>query len=367
MRTLFSLVLLSGASSVASAQSFQLLATVSPPGSISNPANWQAVKRFDFAAPGAPAVPATDIPASQLFDPAGIGFRSATDLFIGNRHGNVLGAGSISRFTLSDDGDTVTPNGNFTAPGMIGVHDIAFSPVTGELFAAAVNNGIFRFRFEGGVPVPNGQFAAGIPMRGVAVHPNGRFVYATSFSNIVRVFRIELDNTVTPLAPVPLPAASNLHFFAVHPDGAQLYIGDIDANRVYRLRMALGGELQLIESVASPGAIDIAFSPDAQEMFVGNHYGGGISRFTFDALNNTWTPGGFIATPGMGAFAIYTPTDRPCFPDFNGDGNLDPDDLSDYIACYFTQPCASADYNADGSADPDDLADYIADYFNGCV
>ncbi len=58
--------------------------------------------------------------------------------------------------------------------------------------------------------------------------------------------------------------------------------------------------------------------------------------------------------------------DPPCAPDFNGDGNLDPDDLADYIACYFTQPCPQADYSGDGNIDPDDLADYIAAYFGGC-
>lgn len=63
-------------------------------------------------------------------------------------------------------------------------------------------------------------------------------------------------------------------------------------------------------------------------------------------------------------------TDCPppaCRADFNGDGNLDPDDLADYIACYFTAPpCPLADYSGDGSTDPDDLSDYIADFFAGC-
>ncbi len=56
-----------------------------------------------------------------------------------------------------------------------------------------------------------------------------------------------------------------------------------------------------------------------------------------------------------------------CLSDFNGDGSLDPDDLSDYIACYFsTPPCAQADMNGDQSIDPDDLSDYIAAFFTGC-
>ncbi len=54
----------------------------------------------------------------------------------------------------------------------------------------------------------------------------------------------------------------------------------------------------------------------------------------------------------------------PCPADFNRDGNIDPDDLSDYIACFFSPvPCPAADINFDGNIDPDDLSDYIALFF----
>ncbi|MBL8757045.1 MAG: beta-propeller fold lactonase family protein [Phycisphaerae bacterium] len=349
------------------AQSFQLIVTVSPPGSNTNPAFWQPVKRFEFAAPGADPVALDDIPANQVADPAGAAFRTERELFIGNRHGNVLGMGSISRFTLSADGQTVTPSGTITAPGMIGVHEVALSPTTGELFATTVNNGIFRFTFDDdGNALPNGSFAGGQPFRGVAVHPNGRFVYATSFSSIIRVFRLDGGTGVTELPAIAVPNAINLHYFVVHPNGEHLYVCDIVANRVTRYRMGLAGELQFLGSFASPAAIDAAFSPDAAELFVGNHFGGGITRYQLDQGTQEFASTGFISTSSMGGFAIYTPRARPCFPDFNGDGNLDPDDLSDYIACYFTPPCPQSDYNADGNTDPDDLSDYIADYFFGC-
>ncbi len=65
-------------------------------------------------------------------------------------------------------------------------------------------------------------------------------------------------------------------------------------------------------------------------------------------------------------FPVPTPPPS-CLADFNHDGNLDPDDLSDYIACYFsTPPCDQADFNDDGNTDPDDLSDYIGSYFGGC-
>ncbi|MGD9691009.1 MAG: hypothetical protein AB7K52_11780 [Phycisphaerales bacterium] len=67
--------------------------------------------------------------------------------------------------------------------------------------------------------------------------------------------------------------------------------------------------------------------------------------------------------------AVALTIDRPfiCAADFNGDGSLDPDDLGDYINCYFSQPpCPMADFNADGNVDPDDLGDFINAYFTGC-
>jgi len=66
----------------------------------------------------------------------------------------------------------------------------------------------------------------------------------------------------------------------------------------------------------------------------------------------------------------YERADQPvntCAPDFNGDGNLDPDDLADYIGAFFSEPPgAGSDFNGDSLTDPDDLADYIGAFFAGC-
>ncbi len=74
------------------------------------------------------------------------------------------------------------------------------------------------------------------------------------------------------------------------------------------------------------------------------------------------------AEVGFGSTAVLlTPAPPACAADFNHDGSLDPDDLGDYINCYFsTPPCEQADTNADGSVDPDDLGDFINLYFAGC-
>ncbi len=69
------------------------------------------------------------------------------------------------------------------------------------------------------------------------------------------------------------------------------------------------------------------------------------------------TTGTVIIAPGFAC---------SCRPDFNRDGNLDPDDISDYIACFFqTPPCPQGDYDRSGFTDPDDLSTYISDFFGG--
>jgi hypothetical protein len=60
-----------------------------------------------------------------------------------------------------------------------------------------------------------------------------------------------------------------------------------------------------------------------------------------------------------------------CRADFNEDGSRDPDDLADFITCFFLDVqfpgvCGDADFNTDRFRDPDDLADFITAFFLGC-
>ncbi|MGD9688447.1 MAG: reprolysin-like metallopeptidase [Phycisphaerales bacterium] len=79
-------------------------------------------------------------------------------------------------------------------------------------------------------------------------------------------------------------------------------------------------------------------------------------------------PTGQIFFNISGPFALLP----ACPADFNADGSVDPDDLGDFINCYFGSPqppmlpCPGADFNADGSVNPDDLGDFVNAYFGGC-
>lgn len=56
-----------------------------------------------------------------------------------------------------------------------------------------------------------------------------------------------------------------------------------------------------------------------------------------------------------------------CAADFTLDGEINADDLAEYINCFFASPsCAEAEMNGDGAVNADDLGDFINAYFAGC-
>ncbi len=91
-----------------------------------------------------------------------------------------------------------------------------------------------------------------------------------------------------------------------------------------------------------------------------------VDRFQISTFRPGFFYGFNLWEAGFDNLRIEVDTPATCAADFNSDGNLDPDDLADYIACYFLPPCDGADFSGDGNVDPDDLADYIAAYFAGC-
>jgi len=76
----------------------------------------------------------------------------------------------------------------------------------------------------------------------------------------------------------------------------------------------------------------------------------------------------FTALAANGIKQVFRVTGAPLCPaDFDQSGYRSPDDLADYIACYFLSPPGErADFDGNGIVDPDDLADFVVSYFIGC-
>jgi len=90
-----------------------------------------------------------------------------------------------------------------------------------------------------------------------------------------------------------------------------------------------------------------------------------VSPFRATYAGRDW--GARTNGPTAGTVRVNLRTGALCPADFDGDSQLTPDDLADYIACFFSiPPCSQADFSGDGGVDPDDLADFITAFFGGC-
>jgi WD40 repeat protein len=274
---------------------FELFVTQSPPGpQNTDPANWSGVLQFHLTANGGVLNPGGGIDKTNLDDPAGLGFRPATsELFVGNRWGN-SSPSSISRFIYDPVTRRLIPNGTITGNSLFGVHQITFSPVTGEMFAANFGNGVSRFTFDtNGTALANGVIGSG-SMRGVAVSPDGLRLYASSVSSVIRQFDL---TTGAELAGVIVPSGvGGLHFFQVQ--AGRLYVAAPSDNCVYCYLIGTNDDLTLVDAITNTlAAIAVTLSPDGQDMFVSGHKTSDlIYRFAHNPQNDTWTDMGTVDT-----------------------------------------------------------------------
>lgn len=250
-----------------------------------DPATWQGVLQFQVTGDGAPLVPGTGLAKTQLHDPVALAFRGS-ELFVSERHGNNSAdgvAGSIARFTYDQATHALTAHGSITGNGLAGVHQIAFSPTTGEIFAANVNGPISRFNADG---TGNGTIPSG-PVRGVWVSPDGARLFATSPDTQIHQYEIA---TGTELAAVTVGGTgTQLHFFAQR--GAhELYVCGLSDNAIHRFAMADDGTLTFVEDIAADSPIGVAFSADGLEMFAPGHRDSDLlDRFRYDPATDKWT------------------------------------------------------------------------------
>lgn len=286
---------------------FLLAAAESPPGW--NPAYNGGVLLFDLEGTGPldglPSIPGR--PTTFLNDPVSATFSESNELFVGNRHGNVGGVGSIARFRIDAYGNYV-PNGVIVGNGLDAVHGLAFSP-SEELFAAKFRGDtVSRFTFDGnGNAIANGTIAMndGAYLLGLAFSPAGE-LFANDYAGIRR-FLFDSAGNAVPNGSFTVPAV-NPAFIEFSP-GGELFVASHDDNTVLRFLFDEQGQPVSNGTISVRGPLDFAFSP-AGEMFVSSHGFlpgdtgfGQISRFLFDVDGNA-IPNGTIATGSLGGIAL---------------------------------------------------------------
>jgi WD40 repeat protein len=271
---------------------------------------WGGVLRYTFTTDDAGPGDAGGIDASEVADPVGLAFRpTSSEVFVGNRHGNNAGdgvAGSVSRFVWNGAAQTLTPNGTITGNGLNSVTQVAFNPVSGELFAADFGGagGVSRFTFDSqGNAMPNGTIGSGAAL-GVNVSPDGKRLYLTvnSSSNISQ---FDLSSG-TQLTPVTVSGTTNLQQIALR-GSSELYIASGISNTVFRFTLDALDNPTLVESITGADApVGVAFSPDGLQMFTGGHLNTDIiDRYQYNAQSDSWMPTSkFNAPASLGYFLI---------------------------------------------------------------
>lgn len=283
-----------------SSQDFHLVATETPVGS----GYGQPVERYRVQGSFGAAVRLSDIPKTMTDDPASVVFRTPFELFVANRAGH-KGTSSISRFIFSSDVGSFVEGPRITGNGVTDLHQIAFSPIDGELFATNFKTGVLsRFRFDSvGNAIPNGtvQITDGQPQLGVAVRPADQQLLVSSYT-FVRRYRRNTNGSYTLIGNFSPPGATLIHFLKIRND--LLYVPDITTDKIFIYRFDAQGVPVAHGSIAASDPVDTAISPDGKELFTSDHYRGGLSRYRWDGPTSKWVLTATIPTPQLGGLAI---------------------------------------------------------------
>jgi hypothetical protein len=318
-----------GFGSPLSAEPFQIIAAETPMGSGSN----QGVRRYIVRETFGPAEQLTPIPGSLLYDPAGLALRNPAELFVANRAAHT-GRSSIARFSLF--GSNFAYIDSFNGNGVTDCHQLNFDPVSGELFQTNWSSGILsRFLFDAsGNPVPNGTILmpdSGKQL-GVVIRPADRQLVVSDYTK-VRRFMPNPDGSYTYLGAFAENAGALYHFMKFKDD--LLYLTNFQQGTILRFSFDAEGNPVQKDSIVmggNAGPVDMDFSPDGREMFVTDHRNGGIMRFKYDSVAETWIRyGDKIPTPMLGGIVIV-PTACPLSADLTGDCIVDIDDLRIFAA-----------------------------------
>ncbi len=297
---LLSLPFLAVPGKILPAQSFQLIATETPP----NQGYWQPVERYLFTGSGSAPRKLSFIPSKMTHDPSCAAFRTPFELFVANRASH-SGKGYISTFVMSSDGKDFVQGPPIRGNGLTDPHQIAFNPVDGELFCTNYKSGIVsRFTFDKfGRPVPNGTIT--MPdkkiMVGLAVRKKDQQLFVSHYT-FVRRFRRNANGTYAYAGALSVQNKNGLHYMTFLGD--ELYLCAVFMDKIYRFSFDAQGNPVKKKSITSPSPISVAFSLDGKEMFAASHYAGGIRRYQYDASRDDWVYKSTILTPKLGGLAV---------------------------------------------------------------
>ncbi|MGD9690200.1 MAG: hypothetical protein AB7K52_11155 [Phycisphaerales bacterium] len=228
--------------------------------------------------------------------------------------------GNLNLFTLTTDGQ-LSPVGPITGTSGQVIHGLGFDPGPRVLYGVAASTGqLYAINTSTAAATPIGAPQGGL-VTGLEFDATRQVLWGIENTTQSKLIRINTSTGAqTLIGNIGTASIAQCHGLAVDYDDGSLYTINATSSVLYRLSATTG---------------------------VGTVVGATLGLF-----------------PNAFGMAVANPGEPSCPQDFNGDGTVDPDDLGDYINCYFaTPPCPEADFNADGAVDPDDLGDFINAYF----
>lgn len=181
----------------------------------------------------------------------------------------------IAMYSVAADG-ALTRAGQIDFPGPFG---IAIAPNGRTLYAGAVGDNTlvsFHVESDGQLTRLNSVVSGGAPpAKGVAVTPDGRFVYVahgdpkTTIENVVTGFALDADGSLGSKVAEASNGAGGAEA-VITPDGRFLYVAAGGSDRVFGYRIRADGSLAAVPGGSFPtgdGPEGLAVSPDGRWIF----------------------------------------------------------------------------------------------------
>jgi 6-phosphogluconolactonase (cycloisomerase 2 family) len=190
----------------------------------------------------------------------------------------VTSAQHVSVYSVGAGGALTTLQDSVETGGSL-LFGSAVAPNGRALYAAdAVDDRLLTFRIGGDGTIQEVTHRVDIVQpKGVAVTPNGHFVYVTQGSppdleeDTVSAFAVRSDGTLNPLGSVPIGVTGS--GATITPDGRFLYVACQDSNNLFGFSIGSNGRLTPLEPISVFDAVDhpeaMAVSPDGRHLYVG--------------------------------------------------------------------------------------------------